>query len=156
MTDQQPPESAVEATTDQGAGQDQGQTQDRQERRDDRTRAALRQAEAERDALRVRLDRATEAEVHRQLGQELTDVPMALRAGGRTPADFVGSDGLVDAERVAAFAKEIVAAAPGFRRGLPVLTGDGQRKLTKDNQLQHRGGAGWGDLLSAQGGSTQD
>lgn len=154
MTTEKPPENAVDGTESQGADQDQGQTQDRQERRDDRRRAVLREVEAERDALKGRLDAMVAAEVERQLGALVVDTESALKLGDKQPGDFVNQEtGVVDAELVATFAREVTSRVPALRAGLPTLTGDNQRRLTKDTVLKPSGGAGWGDLL-ASGGST--
>lgn len=147
-----PAGNAAEALTDQAGTQDQG---DRQERRDDRVRGRLREAEAERDQLRQRYGALVDTEVTRVLAEVVTDPAMVLRAAGKTTEDFLTDAGTVDAEAIVKFAKDFTITAPGFRRGLPELTGDGQRKVTKDTVLKPRQGAAWSDVLAGGPGGSE-
>jgi hypothetical protein len=148
----QPPDNAVEATTGTPEGPGKGVAQ---ARRDERIRGRLREAEAERDALRGRVDAMVTGEVTRLLGERVRDVPMALRAGGREAGSFVDAKtGLVDPEAVATFASEVVSVLPALHRGLPVATGETQHRVTADQLIRGRQGPSWSDLLSSSPGST--
>jgi len=85
-------------------------------------RRKLREAESERDAVRLRLDAIESREVERQAGERLADAGDIWRAGV-TIEDLRDDDGALDAERVRDAVKRVAADHPHWREPSPDYDG---------------------------------
>jgi len=95
-------------------------------------RRKLREAESERDAVRLRLDAIESREVERQAGERLADAGDIWRAGV-TIEDLRDDDGALDAERVRDAVKRVAADHPHWREPSPDYDG-GVRESAVENE----------------------
>jgi hypothetical protein len=87
--------------------------------------------------------------VNRILTSLVTDPAMVLKASGKTPADFISDDGLVDTDSVTDFADGFVQQHPGFRRGLASVSGAAQHRVTVGEVASPRRRPSWSDVLGS-------
>lgn len=103
-------------------------------------RRRLREAEAERDALRDRLDGANRREAERIASAHLAQADDLFAFDTRID-DLIGDDGLIDAERVETACVALIEARPGLRLPPRRPTFDGGVRGTSAPSR------GWNDVL---------
>lgn len=106
-----------------------------------RYRRRLREAEAERDALREQVERLQRREVERVAGEHLSVGSDVFTVGGVDLADVLDDGGEVDAAKVAEIAERIAAERP--RLGVPRGFAHGQGKRSS----AARRPASWQELM---------
>lgn len=103
-------------------------------------RRRLREAEAERDALRDRLNGANRREAERIASAHLAQADDLFAFDARIE-DLIGDDGLIDAERVETACAALIEARPGLRLPSRRPTFDGGARATSAPSR------GWNDVL---------
>ena len=106
-------------------------------------RVKLREAEAERDALQVRVNAMLTKEIERLAAEGLSHPADIFTLSGNGPSDYLNEDGDVDPEKVAADVAAILAERPGLGKrvsGYDPTQGYGGRPHVKAQP-------NWGSLL---------
>lgn len=103
-------------------------------------RRRLREAEAERDALRDRLNGANRREAERIASAHLAQADDLFAFDTRID-DLIGDDGLIDVERVETACAALIEARPGLRLPSRRPTFDGGARATSTPSR------GWNDVL---------
>ncbi|VEG58145.1 Uncharacterised protein [Mycolicibacterium aurum] len=111
----------------------------------DRYRTERDTAREELQAAQTRIDRMHRAEVERLASDGLSHPADLFSLSGNDVADYLGDDGMVDPDKVAADVVAILAERPGLKRNVPAF-----------DQSQGRGGGkpkarpGWGSILNPE------
>jgi len=126
--------------------------------RDERARGRIAELEAERDTLRERNTRLVEAEVHRLMGEQISDVTAALKLSDKAVGDFLDPEsGEVDCAKISDFAGDFVTTYPNFDAGkkpMGVAVGEVQTRVGAHQVVNAGHRTGWSDLLAGPAGTS--